>query len=118
MPYRLQDKALFTLVGCCTMRKTTFASEKEQNGDVKEGYSEFHRDILINSGFWIEILLSESKSVSFGNGGAITVPVVHNLQIGAVLFENCDFHVCKLRNFSSIFYLCNYMLIFNTSVIH
>ncbi|XP_078166156.1 N-acetylglucosaminyl transferase component family protein / Gpi1 family protein [Carex rostrata] len=93
MPYRLQDKALFTLVGCCTMRKTTFASEKEQNGDVKEGYSEFHRGILINSGFWIEILLSESKSVSFGNGGAITVPVVHNLQIGAVLFENCDFHV-------------------------
>lgn len=96
MPYRLQDKASFTLIGCCTIPETTLASGKELNGDVKDGWSEFQRGILVNSGIWVEILLRESKSASFGKEGMTTVPVVRNLLVGSILFENCDCHVCKL----------------------
>jgi hypothetical protein len=96
VPYRLQDKALFTLIGRCAVPETTFASDKELNGDFKEGFSEFQRGILMNCGIWVDILLSESKSASFGKEGMTTIPVVHNLLIGSILFENCDCHVCKL----------------------
>ncbi|KAJ4752998.1 Phosphatidylinositol N-acetylglucosaminyltransferase subunit Q [Rhynchospora pubera] len=93
MPYRLQHKALFTLVGCCTVSETTFASEKEFNGDATEGCSEFQRSFLQKNGIWVQLLLSGTRSVSFGNDGIRTVPVVRNLHVGPDLLENCDCHV-------------------------